>query len=117
MAGMQGQPSTTAQQQPPPIIVSIPMRGERGAPTVNINKPRMLIRFFKELEMIFTKAGVTAEADKKDMVVQYVDMELEDVWSSYPEFKDQTKSYINFKDTIIRTHLGSSYIHFTTSMR
>ena len=35
------------------------------------------------------------------MVVQYVDMELEDVWSSYPEFKDQTKSYINFKDAII----------------
>ena len=51
--------------------------------------------------MIFTKAGVTAEADKKDMVVQYVDMELKDVWSSYPEFKDQTKSYINFKDAII----------------
>ena len=51
--------------------------------------------------MIFTKAGVTAEADKKDMVVQYVDMELEDVWSSYPQFKDQTKSYINFKDAII----------------
>ena len=43
--------------------------------------------------MILTKAGVTVEADKKDMVVQYVDMELEDVWSSYPEFKDQMKSY------------------------
>ena len=68
------------------------MRGERGVPTVDINKPRTLIRFFKELEMIFTKAGVTAEADKKDMVVQYVDMELEDVWSTYPKFKDQMKS-------------------------
>ena len=77
------------------------MRGERGALTVDINKPCTLIRFFKELEMIFTKAGVTIEADKKDMVVQYIDMELEDVWSSYPEFKDQTKSYINFKDAII----------------
>ena len=43
MAGTQGQPSTATQQQPPPIIVSIPMRGERGAPTVDINKPRMLI--------------------------------------------------------------------------
>ena len=62
MAGTQEQPSIATQQQPPPIIVSIPMRGERGAPTVDINKPRMLIRFFKELEMIFTKAGVTAEA-------------------------------------------------------
>ena len=38
--------------------------------------------------MIFTKARVTAKADKKDMVVQYIDMELEDVWSSYPKFKD-----------------------------
>ena len=58
--------------------------------------------------MILTKAGVTIEADKKDMVVQYVDMELEDVWSSYPKFKDQTKSYINFKDAIIDHYLDAS---------
>ena len=58
--------------------------------------------------MIFAKAGVTVEADKKDMVVQYVNMELEDVWSRYPEFKDQTKSYVNFKDAIINHYPEAS---------
>ena len=42
------------------------------------------------------------------MVVQYVDMELEDVWSSYPKFKDQMKSYTNFKDVIIDHYLEAS---------
>ena len=68
---------------------------------MDINKPRTLIRFFRELEALFTKAGITAETDKKEMAVQYVDMEVEDIWSAYPEFKDKNKAYTEFKNAVI----------------
>lgn len=84
-----------------PAQIYIPGRGERGAPTVDITKPRQLVRFFKELEPLFVRAGITSEQDKKDMVLKYVELELEDVWMRYPEYKDATATYATFKAAIL----------------
>ena len=100
MMGAAEPSANTIQQKTTSTPVSIPMHGEQGAPTVDINKPRTLIQFLKELEVLLIRAGVTAEANKKE-VVQCLDMEIEDIWSSYPEFKNQAKIYSYFKDAII----------------
>ena len=78
-----------AQQPPAQIYFLIPGHGEQGALTVDITKPRQLVRFFKELEPLFTRANITSDQEKKDMVLKYVDLELEDVWARYPEYKTQ----------------------------
>ena len=54
------------------------------------------------------RGGVTSEAEKKEMVLQYVELELEEVWGRYPDFKDQTKTYNGFKDTILAHYPESS---------
>ena len=77
-------------------------------PTIDIKNPWQLIQLFKDLELLFTRGGVTSEAEKKEMVLRYVELELEEVWGWYPDFKDQTKNYNNFKDAILVHYPESS---------
>ena len=79
----------------------MPCRGERAAPTFDTSKPRELVRFFKDLERLFVRAAVVSEADKKDHVLEYVPFAVEEIWKTFPEYGDQTKSYINFRDAIL----------------
>ena len=95
------QPPTVTAPAIIPAQVYIPGRGERGAPTVDITKPRQLVRFFKELEPLFARSSITSDQDKKDMVLKYVELELEEIWARYPEYKDGTKTYANFKQAIL----------------
>ena len=106
---MQVQPVVPQLQQPQVLTyIQIPSQGERGAPTVDIKKPWQLIRFFKDLELLFTWGGVTSKTEKKEMVLWYVELELEEVWGWYPDFKDQTKTYNDFKNTILAHYPESS---------
>ena len=97
----QPETSQNAQAQAPQVQANLPFRGERGAPTVDITKPRQLIRFFKELEPFFVRANIVSEKEKKDLVLKYVDMDLEEIWERYPEYKNQAASYIDFKKAIL----------------
>ena len=54
------------------------------------------------------QGGVISKAEKKEMVLRYVELELEEVWGQYPNFKDQTKTYNDFKDAILAHYPESS---------
>ena len=79
----------------------MPARGERSAPTFDKAKPRELSRFFAELERLFVRVGVTAAQDMKDDVLRYVDFDVEQIWKTFPEYADITKSYLQFKAAIL----------------
>jgi len=79
----------------------MPARGERAAPTFDQTKPRELTRFFEELEYLFDRAALADETEKKKHLLRYVDFEVEQVWKSFPEFSDVTKSYLHFKAAIL----------------
>ena len=51
---------------------------------------------------------MTSKVEKKEMVLRYVKLELEEVWGRYPDFKDQTKTYNDFKDAILAHYPESS---------
>ena len=61
------------------------------------------------------QGGVTSEVEKKEMVLQYVKLELEEAWGWYPDFKDQTKTYNDFKDAIL-AHYPESFGEFLYSL-
>ena len=84
-------PSSTSQVQVQPVVlqpqqmqvptyIQIPSRGKQGASTIDIKKPWQLIQFFKDLELLFMWGGVASKAEKKEMVLRYVELELEEVW-------------------------------------
>jgi hypothetical protein len=80
---------------------SMPARGENAAPKFDRSKPRELSRFFDELEYWFARTTVATEADKKKQVLRYVDFEIEQIWKTFPEYSNNTKTYQDFKDAIL----------------
>jgi metal-sulfur cluster biosynthetic enzyme len=86
---------------PTPNTFHMPARGERAAPTFDRTKPRELIRFFEELEYLFDRASLNDEAEKKKHVLRYVDFEVEQLWKTFPEYTDGTKTYQHFKAAIL----------------
>jgi len=80
---------------------SMPARGERAAPTFDRTKPRELIRFFEELEYLFDRAALVSESEKKKHVLRYVDFEVEQLWKTFTEYTDATKTYQDFKTAIL----------------
>jgi len=79
----------------------MPARGERNAPKFDQTKPRELCRFFDDLERLFTRVGVANDTEKKKDACRYVDFTVERVWKTFPEYKDITKSYNDFKKAIL----------------
>src|ERR1700678_3515660 len=104
--------SITDQEQPQPIVMAspiyMPARGERAAPTFDKTKPRELTRFFNELEYLFNRAAIESDTDKKVQVVRYVDFEVEEIWKTFPEFKDELKTYQDFKEAILKYYPDAS---------
>ena len=79
----------------------MPARGERAAPSFDKSKPRELVRFFEELEYLFDRAKLEQESEKKKHVLRYVDFEVEQIWKTFPEYTDATKTYNDFKSAIL----------------
>ena len=79
----------------------MPARGERSSPSFDKAKPRELSRFFSELERLFTRVGITIEQEMKGEVLRYVDFDVEQIWKTFPEFADITKTYMQFKGAIL----------------
>ena len=79
----------------------MPARGEHAAPAFDKEKPRELVRFFEELEYLFTRADLEDEVQKKKHVLRYVEFEVEQIWKSFPEYSDPAKTYLDFKAAIL----------------
>ena len=84
-----------------PMAITMPARGERAAPIFDKSRPRELSCFFDDLEMLFTRAQVVLDAEKKKLVVYYADFETEQIWKTFPEFANVAKTYKDFKDAIL----------------
>ena len=82
-------------------IFYMPACRECAAPLFNNTKPRELIQFFEELEYLFTCADLKDETEKKKHVLWYVDFDIEQIWKTFPEFSDVTKTYLHFKAAIL----------------
>jgi hypothetical protein len=79
----------------------MPNFGERAALVFNQAKPRELPRFFKALERLFVRAKVTDEGDMKEDALMYVEYEVEQIWKTFPEYKDITKTFADFKTAVL----------------
>ena len=83
---------------PDPLIFQTSMA---AAPTFDQAKPRELSRFFKDLEKLFTRVGVTSKNEKKDHILEYIPFDVEQIWRTFPEYSTQLSTYKDFKDAIL----------------
>ena len=92
------------------------MRNERAAPRFDPSRPRELSRFFEDLEQLMERAQITDEVGKKKQAVRYAEFDTEQIWKTFPEFKDATVSYDDFKKAIM-AHYPDATGDFVYSLR
>jgi hypothetical protein len=85
----------------PSVKPLMPLKGDRGAPTFNPERPSELPRFFRQLEALFLRSGITSNEEKKDYVISYIDASLADLWEGIPSFKSATATYDTFKAAVL----------------
>jgi hypothetical protein len=85
----------------------MPLNGDRGAPSFNPDRPSELSRFFRQLEALFIRCGITSDVEKKDYVISYVDASLADLWEGIPSFKSDANTYDEFKAAILDCYSDS----------
>jgi len=82
----------------------MPIRGERGAPTFDQKQPNDLGRYFEQLETLFARCQVQDDADKKKFAVSFVGSTVADSWEALPEYKDNAKTYVHFKERLFEIY-------------
>jgi hypothetical protein len=81
-------------------------RGHSSTPKFTPDVPRELVRYFKELELLFGPAQVVDDTERKKHACRYVDIDTADLWEAIPEF-DITKTFDEFKTAIFKLYPGS----------
>ena len=89
-------------------VILMPTCGEHVAPTFDAKKTHQLPKFFKELEYLFDHANMTRDNEKKKQLLQYINYDIKQIWETFPEYKDITKTYMEFKVVIILYYLEAS---------
>ena len=82
-------------------VIPMPACGEHGAPTFDATKTHQLPRFFKELEYLFDHDNMTMDDKKKKQLLQYINYNIKQIWETFPEYKNATKTYAELKAAII----------------
>lgn len=83
----------------------MPLPGERAAPEFDESKPRELKRYFRLVAQLLARAGITDEQAKKEHTVDYLSVEVSDLWQAQPTFENGT--WTEFKDAIGKLYPGS----------
>jgi hypothetical protein len=98
--------------------VPIPAQGKHAAPAFDKAKPRELSCVFAELEYLFKRADLDSDSNKKKHILCYVNFETEQIWKTFPEYTNATKTYRQFKDTILvyYTDATGDYIYSLRNM-
>lgn len=102
-----------AQRAPPPQVsnplanqnqpkMAMPSNTSRDAPKFDPEKPEELIRFFRLVEDLFTKNGITDFVDKKDYLGRYTDSQTEREWSAMDAYDNGP--WETYKEEILRSY-------------
>ncbi|KAJ6461844.1 hypothetical protein C8R47DRAFT_993378 [Mycena vitilis] len=85
----------------------MPARGDRNAPQFDSQKPRELLRYFSDLQYLFTRSNVTDSTEKKQHATRFLTVDDQDVWETLDEFTDATKTYEEFKRAVLNLYPGT----------
>lgn len=99
-----------------PTAFVMPVRGEKASPRFDKSRPRELSRYFTDLELLFPRAKIIDETAKKNFAVYYVDFETEQTWKTFPEFRNEGSTYLNFKEALL-VHYPDSTGDYVFSIR
>ena len=80
--------------------VSMPLRGERICPQFLPDQPTSVLRFFADLEALFSRANITDPQSMKKHATYYSPSQEEYLWRELASFTDAQKTYVEFRDEV-----------------
>ncbi|PPR05925.1 hypothetical protein CVT24_006649, partial [Panaeolus cyanescens] len=80
---------------------TMPLRGDRSAPTFDPARPRELKRYFADLDYLFKDCNITNEEIKIASATRYVDFDTAELWETLPEFSAAEPKFANFKKAVL----------------
>ncbi|PPR07546.1 hypothetical protein CVT24_008761 [Panaeolus cyanescens] len=80
---------------------TMPLRGDRSAPTFDPARPRELKRYFADLEYLFKDCNITNEEIKIASAIRYVDFDTAELWEILPEFSAAEPKFSDFKKAVL----------------
>jgi len=107
----QEQPQEQQQQQQQQQIVmrpdAMPARGHATAPRFAPDQLRELRRYFQDLDLLFVRAQIVRNEEKKMYARHYVDVDTAELWAAIPEHL-QPHTWLEFKNAVIALYPGAS---------
>ncbi|KZT00628.1 uncharacterized protein LAESUDRAFT_764461 [Laetiporus sulphureus 93-53] len=88
-------------------VSQMPFRGDRAAPTFDPEHPRMLLRFFDNLEILFARCNITDETERKCWVCRYLTIDVADLIESLEEYSDVQRTFQDLKVAVQRLYPGA----------
>ncbi|OBZ70362.1 hypothetical protein A0H81_09647 [Grifola frondosa] len=83
------------------MTTAMPARGHHTAPVFDPKEPRMLLRFFEDLEYLFTTLATAPTNElKKRHAVRYAPIDVADMWDQLPSYADATKTYEEWREEV-----------------
>src|SRR5216684_6159965 len=89
-------------------LADLPGHGERSTPTFDDTRLEELPHFFDNLELLLGQHNVIDEQERKQAALRYLSFQMETLWKTAESWADQTKSYQEFREEILKLYLGSS---------
>ncbi|OBZ73904.1 hypothetical protein A0H81_06075 [Grifola frondosa] len=97
----------------PNMATAMPARGHHTAPVFDPKEPRTLLRFFEDLEYLFTTLATAPTNElKKRHAVRYAPIDVADMWDQLPSYADATKTRTIAIGHFYGTDLGDYYREF-----
>jgi hypothetical protein len=81
---------------------TLPLVGARGAPCFDGSNPRELPRFLRQVEELFRLCNVAADNEKKEAVIKYVSIDIEEQWTALSHYAQGT--WAEFKNEILQQY-------------
>jgi hypothetical protein len=85
----------------------MPHRFEKSAPQFDPTNPRSLLRYFADLDYLFTQHQVSDDQQRKRHACTYLDIDSEDLWRLVPEYKPPA-TFATFKTAIFTFYPGAN---------
>ena len=86
----------------------MPARGHSTAPTFDTSQPHELRVYFREIEQLFDQCSITAFAEKRVHILQYLNITMAELWEGLTKYSVTTTDvYDKWKTAIVRLYLGT----------
>ncbi|RPD61495.1 hypothetical protein L227DRAFT_610494 [Lentinus tigrinus ALCF2SS1-6] len=96
-------------------FATLPLRTDRGVPEWDETDRFSVQAYFDDVQRLITQYNVADIMEQKKAAAMYVPVEIRQLWSTYASYRDQAKTFKDFRNDVLQYYLGNDKNQFTLS--